>query len=56
MVLLQLPAAGLKINAKKSLFGQDKLEYLGYWITRSGIQPLPKKVDAIKNIATPKTR
>jgi hypothetical protein len=56
MILVRLQAAGLKINAQKSFFGQDKLEYLGYWITRSGIQPLPKKVDAIKNIATPKTR
>jgi hypothetical protein len=57
MVLVQLQAAGLKVNAKKSFFGQDELKYLGYcWITRSGIQPLPYKVKAIKNIATPKTR
>jgi transposase InsO family protein len=56
MVLVRLQAAGLKVNAKKSFFGKDQLEYLGYWITRSGIQPLPKKVEAIKNIAVPKTR
>jgi len=43
-----LQAAGLKMNAKKSFFGQTELEYLGcYWITCNGIQPLPKKVQAI---------
>ena len=52
-VLKRVQQAGLKVNARKSFFGRDSLEYLGYWITRDGIQPLPKKVDAIKNIATP---
>ena len=47
--------AGLKINAKKSFFGREELEYLGYWITREGIQPIPKKVEAINNLAPPKT-
>ena len=32
------------------------MEYLGYWISRHGIQPISKKVEAIKNIATPTTR
>ena len=51
-----LKDAGLKLNAKKSFFGKDKLEYLGYWITRAGIQPISKKVEVIKNIASPKTK
>ena len=55
-VLERLRDAGLKINAQKSCFGQSELEYLGYWITREGIQPLPKKVEAIKNIAPPTKR
>jgi transposase InsO family protein len=55
-VLQRLKDAGLKVNAKKSFFGRTELEYLGYWITRDGIQPLPKKVDAMKNIAPPKTK
>ena len=38
-----LNEAGLKVNAKKSFFGQPELEYLGYWITRHGIQPVSKK-------------
>jgi hypothetical protein len=53
-VFKRLEDAGLKVNAKKSFFGKHKLEYLGYWITRSGIMPVPKKIDTIKNIATTK--
>jgi len=55
-VLQRLSQTGLKVNAKKSFFGKPELEYLGYWITKKGIQPITKKVDAIKNIAVPKTR
>jgi len=36
----RLKSAGIKINAKKSFFGKRELEYLGYWITREGIQPM----------------
>ena len=55
-VFQRLSQAGLKVNARKSFFGRSELEYLGYWITRDGIQPVAKKVEAIKNIAPPKTR
>ena len=55
-VLQRVRAAGLKVNAEKSFFGKGKLEYLGYWVTRKGIQPLPKKVDAMLNIQVPKTK
>ena len=56
IVFTRLRDAGLKIHAKKSFFGRTELEYLGYWITRDGIQPLPKKVQAILNIKSPTTR
>ncbi len=52
-VLLKIQTAGLKINAEKSFFGCAELEYLGYWITQEGIQPLPKKIQAIQTIAPP---
>ena len=52
-VLKRLQRAGLRINAKKSFFGKAELEYLGYWITRSDIQPLQKKVPAIMDIQPP---
>ena len=55
-VFRRLKKAGLKVNAKKSFFARGELEYLGYWITRDGIQPVAKKVDAILNIAEPKTK
>ena len=48
-VFYRLKQAGLKVNAKKSFFAKSELEYLGFWITRQGIMPLPKKVQAIKN-------
>ena len=41
---------------KKSFFARAELEYLGYWITRDGIQPTANKVHAITNIAPPKTK
>jgi hypothetical protein len=52
-VLLRLRKAGLKVNAEKSRFCTGELEYLGYWITRDGIKPLPDKVHAIQKIAEP---
>ena len=47
-VLTRLSRAGLEINATKSFFCQHELEYLGYWITRYGIQPLPKNSKRLK--------
>ncbi|HSN67194.1 MAG TPA: reverse transcriptase domain-containing protein [Fusibacter sp.] len=55
-VLERLQQAGLKVNAKKSFFGKPELEYLGYWITRDGIQPVTKKVQAILQLEPPKPR
>ncbi len=55
-VLRRIRQAGLKINAKKSFFAKGELEYLGYWVTRKGIQPMPKKVDAMMLLEDPKTR
>jgi hypothetical protein len=51
-----LGAVGLKVNTKKSFFGRDATEYLGFWISRKGIGPLPKKVDAMLKIAPPTTK
>ena len=55
-VLSQLSEAGLKVNANKSHFAKFEIEYLGYWITWDGIQPLPKKIEALQNIAPPKNK
>jgi Reverse transcriptase (RNA-dependent DNA polymerase) len=56
VVLQRIKDAGLKVNANKSFFGKPELEYLGYWITRIGIQPVTKKIQAILNINTPTTK
>ena len=55
-VFTRLAEAGLKINASKSFFCCDELEYLGYLINRKGVRPTMKKVEAISKIATPTTR
>ena len=54
-VFHHLVAASLKINVEKSFFAKPELEYLGFWITRNGIRPLMKKVEAIQNLTAPKT-
>ncbi len=36
----------LKVNAAKSLFCTHEIDYLGYILTREGIKPQPKKVQA----------
>ena len=47
-ILSRVQSAGLKINAKKSFFGVNKLEYLGYSISTEGIAPIPTKVKALQ--------
>ena len=42
MVLARLSTAGMIINASKSKFFVEQIEYLGYWITIKGIQTSPK--------------
>ena len=54
-VFQRLQQAGLKVNIKKSSFGKFELEYLGYLITRTSIEPISKKVKAILAIKPPKT-
>jgi hypothetical protein len=58
MVLARLSTAGMRKNISKSKFFAEQIEYLGYWITRKGIQPIRKKVEmkVILNINAPKTR
>jgi hypothetical protein len=55
-VFRRLRQAGLKVNAKKSNFGAHEMECSGHNITRTGVQPVAKKVQAIQAIKVPKTR
>jgi hypothetical protein len=56
LVLTRLQEAGLKINAVKSFFVRTDLEYLGSNISREGLCPSQKKVEAILQIKAPTTR
>src|SRR5687767_5644904 len=52
----RLYEAGLKVNASKYSFYKTELEYLGHWITRYGIRPVTKKMEAIQRLKTPTKR
>jgi hypothetical protein len=55
-VLTRLQTIGFRANVRKCFFAKDSLEYLGYWLTRRGIQPQPKKVEAICRLKAPRNR
>jgi hypothetical protein len=54
-VLTRLHDAGLKVNAAKLWFCAHEIEYLGYILTREGIKPQSKKVQAILTLNLPKS-
>jgi hypothetical protein len=47
--------AGLKVNAAKLFFCTAETEYLGYILTRGGVKPQEKRVQAILAINPPNT-
>ena len=55
LVFTRLREVGLKVNTPKSKFCAEETEYLGYILTRTGIKPQPKKVQAILAISPPKS-
>lgn len=54
-VLRKLCEANMRISKEKSNFFKTSVEYLGFVVSRGGIQTSPSKVDAIKNYPTPTT-
>ncbi len=52
-VLRRLCEAGLKVNAAKLFFCTHEIEYLGYILTREGIKPQKKKIQAILTLNPP---
>jgi hypothetical protein len=50
-VLHILQKANFRANLRKWYFGESKIDFLGYEITRDGIQPQPKKVEAILKLS-----
>jgi hypothetical protein len=55
-VLEILQKANFRANLRKCYFGKSKIDYIGYEITRYGIQPQSKKVEAILKLSPPKTK
>jgi hypothetical protein len=52
-VCQRLSDHGLRLNAEKCHFMQDRLEYCGNTLTRNGVQQSPDKIEAIVNAPTP---
>eukprot|EP00957_Ditylum_brightwellii_P190514 14501461-Ditylum_brightwellii.AAC.1 len=52
-VLKRMREYGMQINPNKSAWARDQLEYLGFTISRDGIKPHQKKVEAILKTAAP---
>ena len=53
-MLEKLLETGLRVNAAKSNFGADQIEYLGYTLTRDGVKPQSKTIEAILALKPPR--
>ncbi len=52
-VLRRLKEAGMQVNPSKCLWFQTSVTYLGFQITREGIQPQSNKIQGILNMKQP---
>ena len=54
-VFNRLREVGIKLNPDKCLLSQGQVHFLGHVLTRDGLQVDPAKVEAVRNVPTPKT-
>ena len=52
-VLTRLEKNNLQVNPLKSFWAKDKVDYLGFVITRDGIMLQAKKIQGIRDLARP---
>ena len=55
-VFSALRSANLKVNLAKCHFVSKSIPYLGFLLTPEGLQENPRKIEAIQNVTSPKTR
>ena len=53
IIFQKLKVAGLKLKGSKCDFFKSEIHYLGHLISDKGIQPLPEKLDTIRNMPRP---
>ena len=56
LVLQHVMDVGFAVNLCKSLFAVTEIDNFGCWMTCCGIQPQPKKVEAIMRLTPPTTK
>jgi transposase InsO family protein len=54
--LRRLHEKNLAVNASKSFWAVQEVDYLGFHLTPHGVEPQPKKIDAMMRIEPPKTK
>ena len=54
IVFKKFQKVGLKIKLSKCQFFKTHLHYLGHRISANGLEPLPEKLEAIRNLAPAK--
>lgn len=54
-VLGRLSQHGIVINPKKCVFGASEVKFLGIKISHKGLEPLPEKVEVIRDFPQPET-
>ena len=54
-VLDRARQVGMKSNPEKCKFKQDSIGFYGVTLSKDGVKPDPRKVEAIKNLPEPKS-
>ena len=54
--LKRLDSYSVKLQKSKCQFMQDQVEYFAFVVSKEGIKPLPRKLEAIRNMVDPKSK